>query len=84
MDELIVEVKRAFEEQSPATLGKVWVSLQVILQEIIIAKGDNTFKLPHLKKDKAASSGSPIPREMPLSPKAVSYTHLTLPTIYSV
>ncbi|CAB1108292.1 unnamed protein product [Ectocarpus sp. CCAP 1310/34] len=70
VDEFIIEVKRAFEEQSPSTLDKVWESLQAILQEIILAKGDNTIKLPHLKKDKAANSGRSIPKELPLSAEA--------------
>ena len=78
MDELNAEVKRAFEEQSPATLGKVWVSFQAILQEIIIGKGNNIFKLPHLKKDNAASSGSPIPKEMPLSPEGSNAVRIAL------
>ncbi|CAM9993707.1 unnamed protein product, partial [Pylaiella littoralis] len=58
VDELIAEVKRAFHAQTPTILGKVWVSLQAILQEIILAGGDNTFKLPHVKKDRAATSGN--------------------------
>ncbi|CAB1099614.1 unnamed protein product [Ectocarpus sp. CCAP 1310/34] len=69
VDEFITEVKRAFEEQSPSTHDKVWVSLQAILQ-IILAKGNNTFKLPHLKKDNAANSGRSIPKELPLSAEA--------------
>ncbi|CAM9196216.1 unnamed protein product [Pylaiella littoralis] len=52
VDELIAEVKRVFHAQTPTILGKVWVSLQAILQEIILAGGDNTFKLPHVKKDR--------------------------------
>lgn len=70
VDELVAEVKRAFDAQAPATLGKVWTTLQAVLQEIMLAKGDNTFKLPHLGKDKAASAGTPLPRELPCSPEA--------------
>ncbi|CAN0029650.1 unnamed protein product [Pylaiella littoralis] len=70
VDELIAEVKRAFDAQAPATLGKVWTTLEAILQEIMLAKGDNTFKLPRLKKDRATNAGTPIPRELPCSPEA--------------
>lgn len=70
VDEMIAEVKRAFDAQTPATLGKVWTTLQAVLQEIMLAKGDNTFKLPHLGQDKAARAGTPIPRELPCSPEA--------------
>lgn len=67
VDELVAEVKRAFNEQAPATLGKVWTTLQAVLQEIMLAKGDNTFKLPHSKKDKAEKA---LSRELPCSPEA--------------
>ena len=46
VDELSAEVRRAFAEQTSANLGKVWTSHQAILQEIMLAGGDNTFKLP--------------------------------------
>ena len=70
VDELIAEIRRAFEEQSSATLGRVWTTYQAVLQEIMLAKGDNTFKLPHLHKQTAAHRGAPIPPCMPVSEEA--------------
>ncbi|CAN0455456.1 unnamed protein product, partial [Pylaiella littoralis] len=54
VDELVTEVERACWAQKPETLGRVWTTLQSVLQEIMLARGDNTFKLPHLRKQTAA------------------------------
>lgn len=70
MDELIAEVKRAFDAQQLATLGKVWTTLQAILQEIKLARGDNTFNLLPLKKDTAAHARTYLSREFACSPEA--------------
>ena len=32
-----------------------------------VRRGHNTYKLPHLGKDKAARSGAPIPRRLEIS-----------------
>ncbi|CAM9276214.1 unnamed protein product [Choristocarpus tenellus] len=69
VDQLINAVKEAFDRDPAATLEKVWTTLQVILQEIMLCKGDNTFKLPHLRATKEERATA-YPREMPCSPKA--------------
>lgn len=65
VDELIVEVKRAFDEQDSDTLGRVWTTYQAVLEQIMLAKGDDTFKLPHLHKETRARCGGSIPRALP-------------------
>ncbi|CAM9963095.1 unnamed protein product, partial [Ascophyllum nodosum] len=50
VDELIEEVGRVFAAQDVAVLGRVWTTYQAVLEQIMLAKGDNTFKLPHLHK----------------------------------
>ena len=57
----------AWEAAAPAKLGKVWTSLQASMEQILLCGGDNTYKLPHLGKDKAARSGAPIPRRLEIS-----------------
>ena len=49
IDEPINAVNVAFAAQTSEQLGKVWTTLQSILQEIMLAKSDNAFKIPHLK-----------------------------------
>ena len=70
VDELIEEVRRVFAAQESAALGRVWTTYQAVLQEIMLAKGDNTFKLPHLHKQTAERRGVAILASMPVSEKA--------------
>ena len=67
---MIVKARRAFAAQKTGTAGKVWTTLQAVLQEIMLAKGDTTSKLPHVGKGKAARAGTPLPRELPCSAEA--------------
>lgn len=57
IDELIAEVKRAFEAQTPEKLGRVWTTLQAVLEQIMSAKGNSIFKLPGEHKQAAARRG---------------------------
>ena len=70
VDELVAEVERAFRAQKPETLDRVWTTLQSVLQEIMLARGDNTFRLPHLHKKTAARRNEAIPPELPCSQEA--------------
>ena len=80
IDDLIAEVRTAFAAQTSEKLGAVWTTLQSILQEIMLAKGDNNFKLPHLKKAAAAGRGVSIPMELPCSQKAWEAAQSALPS----
>ena len=75
VDEVIAEVRRVFEQQEPAVLGRVWTTYQSVLQEIMLAKGDNTFKLPHLHKQTAERRGAPIGMALPVSAEAWAAAH---------
>ncbi|CAN0166365.1 unnamed protein product [Laminaria digitata] len=80
IDDLIAEVKTAFDAQTTEKLGAVWTTLQSILQEIMLAKGDNTFKLPHLKKATTERRGGSIPMELPCSQEAWEAAQSALPS----
>ena len=75
VDELIEEVKRVFDAQEPATLAKVWTTYQAVLEQIMLAKGDKTFKLPHLCKATNSHRGSSIVRALPVSQAAWNAAH---------
>lgn len=49
--ELNAEIMQLFAVQDSGTLGRVWTAYQAVLQDIMLAKGDNIFKLPHLHKE---------------------------------
>lgn len=45
IDQLIAEVRHAFDSNPPEIVGPVWTTpFQGILQEITLCKGDNTYK----------------------------------------
>ncbi|XP_057771056.1 uncharacterized protein LOC130990841 [Salvia miltiorrhiza] len=50
LDTLVEAVKSSFDELSPTTLNKVFLSLQGCLTEILKVKGQNCYKIPHMKK----------------------------------
>eukprot|EP00903_Cladosiphon_okamuranus_P012249 g11487.t1 len=70
IDDLLREVEVAWAATDTAKLGKVWTSLQACMEQILLCGGDNTYKVPHLKKDAAARAGTPIPRQYPVSDEA--------------
>ena len=56
-------------------LGKVWTTYQAVLEQIMLAKGDNTFKLPHLRKATNSRRGWSIVRALPVSQAAWDAAH---------
>ena len=63
MEELIDHVKEAYNELPLPVCIKVWTTAQMVMNEIIIHNGHNTYKLPHAAKDKlicAASTALPL------------------------
>jgi hypothetical protein len=51
VDELITQVERAYMEFDPRKIEKGYVTLQSVLDEIILSNGDNNYRIPHMKKD---------------------------------
>ncbi|XP_042035315.1 uncharacterized protein LOC121781669 [Salvia splendens] len=52
IDELLANVWSSFEELTPQTLNKVFLTLQSCLTKIIEVHGSNNYKIPHLNKDR--------------------------------
>ena len=52
VDELLGNVYSSYEELSPQTLNKVFLSLQACLTQILIFRGGNNYKVPHINKDR--------------------------------
>ena len=75
VDELIEEVGRVFVAQEAVVLGRIWTTYQAVLEQIMLAKGDNTFKLPHLHKQTADRRGASIARALPCSEEAWLKAH---------
>ncbi|CAM9167108.1 unnamed protein product, partial [Ectocarpus sp. 12 AP-2014] len=58
IDDLLKVVNDAWEEESPAKLNRVWLSLQACLKENMLAGGDSAYKLPHLHKGRLETAGT--------------------------
>ncbi|XP_047961814.1 uncharacterized protein LOC125206616 [Salvia hispanica] len=52
VDELVGNVCSSFAELSPQTLNRVFLSLQACLTEILLCRGGNGYKVPHINKDR--------------------------------
>ncbi|XP_057775233.1 uncharacterized protein LOC130994215 [Salvia miltiorrhiza] len=57
MEELLENVKAAYEEYPPEKLNSVFLTLQGCYHEIIKAKGGNNYKIPHMNKDRLTRQG---------------------------
>ncbi|XP_057774928.1 uncharacterized protein LOC130993909 [Salvia miltiorrhiza] len=57
VDTLVEAVKKSFDELSPTTLNKVFLSLQGCLTEILKVKGQNCYKIPHMGKGSLIRQG---------------------------
>ncbi|CAM9436440.1 unnamed protein product, partial [Pylaiella littoralis] len=58
VDDLVKAVKEAWQQNSGVKLNRVWLSLQACLQEIMLAGGDNDYKLPHVRKGRLETAGT--------------------------
>ncbi|XP_042028358.1 uncharacterized protein LOC121775342 [Salvia splendens] len=58
VDELLQNVSMAYEELTPQTLNKVFLTLQSVLSEILEVQGGNNYKIPHMTKDRLERIGA--------------------------
>lgn len=68
VDQLVGAVIRSFEDLSPMTLNKVFLSLQGCMVEIMKVRGHNTYKIPHMKKNQLLSQEAlPVDLQVPMN-----------------
>ena len=58
VEELVNAVMTSFNELTPHTLNKVFLSLQGCMIEVMKIKGDNSYKVPHINKDQLEREGT--------------------------
>ncbi|ETW05997.1 hypothetical protein H310_03616 [Aphanomyces invadans] len=58
VDEVIASTLMAFETLSDEKLAKVFLTLQAVMRLVLEHRGNNNFKLPHLKKDAMGRAGT--------------------------
>ena len=50
VDDLVGNVISSYEELDPSKLINIWVTLKLVMLEIIKVKGDNMYVFPHINK----------------------------------
>lgn len=75
LDGLVENVQRVWDEYSPDLLNRIWLSHQAVMDEILKDRGDNTFDLPHIGKDKIIRS-TQLPRQLEVSCEALEIARM--------
>ena len=70
IDELISCVSNAFDELRPDKLDNVFLTLQQCMEETMLVKGGNNYKLPHIGKAKLRNNGT-LPVSLTCRPEAI-------------
>jgi hypothetical protein len=66
MEELMANVDAALDDLPLEVCIKVWTTAQMVMNEILLADGNNNYKLPHAGKDKIVRElGKRIPLRLP-------------------
>ncbi|XP_026383686.1 uncharacterized protein LOC113279201 [Papaver somniferum] len=58
IDELIVAVEKAYNDMEPRIINKVFLTHQLCMLEVMKARGEIRFVLPHIGKDKLEREGN--------------------------
>lgn len=63
IQELVSAVENSFDEYSTKHVNRIFLTLQSCMQEIMKVQGENTYKIPHLKKAIMEKEGN-LPSQM--------------------
>ena len=63
-------VEEAYYEQTPHTTDAVFLTLMQVMEEVMKAKGKNTYRLPHMAKEKLRRAGT-LPKTLLCSEEAI-------------
>jgi hypothetical protein len=58
MDELILQVQRAYEDFEPRKLDFAFLTLQCCIDDILTIYGDNDYKIRHMGKEAMLRDGT--------------------------
>ncbi|XP_042065382.1 uncharacterized protein LOC121808885 [Salvia splendens] len=80
IDDLLRNVFTSFEELSPQTLNRVFITLQSCLTTILQVHGKNDYKIPHMNKDRLQrTEGLPLQLQVEEALVRESLEYLKLP-----
>ncbi|KAG3079675.1 hypothetical protein PI124_g12757 [Phytophthora idaei] len=72
LDELVANVEVVFDELPAEALKAGFLTLQCVMDDCVVARGDNTFKIRHMSKSKLAREGR-HPRSIKCSADSASF-----------
>ncbi|WOG93725.1 hypothetical protein DCAR_0313012 [Daucus carota subsp. sativus] len=73
IDDLIHAVEETFENYPVAQLNHIFLTLQLCMREIIKVKGDNSYKIPHIRKN-ALEEENKLPEQIDCDSDIVNET----------
>ena len=73
-EQIIEMVLVSYEDYDRRKINRIWVTYQTVMNEIIQCDGDNTYKIPHMNKEKLEREGN-LPVSIPVTPAALAYWH---------
>jgi len=68
IDELITAVETSFQEMSKQKLNDNFLTLQKVMETVIMHKGSNHYQLPHMNKEKLRREGK-LPDDVKIDEK---------------
>ena len=71
VEEVVAKVKKAYNNYPAYSIEKSWLSLAGVLNQIIVHRGKNDFKLPHMGKDAHVNKFHELPQWFPASDEAI-------------
>lgn len=71
VDELMANVRQAWDAFEPRKLYYNWITHQTVMEQILLHKGDNTFSIPHVGKERLDRHGA-LPKQFHVSELAAS------------
>ena len=63
-------VLKSFDQDNVSSVTNLWLTLQCIYNEVLKSKGNNNYKLPHLRKEKLRKKGR-LPENVTISNDAL-------------
>jgi hypothetical protein len=72
MEDIIKLVNKHYWEYPHNKINRIWLTRQQIMNEILECNGDNTYKIPHMNKEKLEREGT-LPLVLKVSASARNY-----------
>ena len=76
MQELVQTVEQSFRELKPEKLENIFYTWPACMEQVMLVEGNNSYKIPHLRKDIERRRRGLLPERYARSIEAVTTAHL--------